>query len=58
MRKPVYLPAPPAEIHVPTIEQWNQMQSDREQMRTFREQLRILALTLAVGMVGAVFYFM
>jgi hypothetical protein len=58
MRRPVYLPAPPAEIHVPTIEAWNQMQSDREQMRTFKEQMSILALALGVGMVGAVFYFL
>lgn len=54
MRKPIYLPPPPAEIHVPTIEQWNQRQSDLEAMRTFREQLRILALAVGVGMVAAV----
>ena len=54
MRKPVYLPAPPAEIHVPTFEQWNQHQSDLEAMRTFREQMRILALAIGTGLVAAV----
>lgn len=45
MKKPVY---------IPTFEEYNQRQSDLEQMRTFREQMRILALAFGVGMVGAV----
>lgn len=49
MKKPVY---------IPSMERFNHMEAERQEMQTFREQMRILGLALAVGIVGAVCYFL
>lgn len=45
MKKPVY---------IPSIEAWNKAEAERQEMQTFREQMRILGLALAVALVGFV----